>query len=217
MSVVVHLHRLILSWNHITSCNLYWANIELFGEISKITVNHAAFGKNHGKRLPSVIPSFSVVRSGFLTFRLLHATSWSPLSLWMTRTHSTALTAFLKFTWASFHQNPTHIFYSMFLMTANQQWLIWCTIGFKGVARAQVFTQRTLKTWPLLAGPGTWVWCIVSIQGIGVRPDVTQKNGPARIALSLWACGTNNASWLTLSADKRQADATYASGLHDRQ
>ena len=39
------LTKLILCWSHNTSCSLYWANIELFGEISKIT----AFGKNHGK------------------------------------------------------------------------------------------------------------------------------------------------------------------------
>jgi len=35
------LTELILCWNHNTSCSLYWANIELFGEISKITANHS--------------------------------------------------------------------------------------------------------------------------------------------------------------------------------
>jgi len=43
------LTELILWWNHNTSCSLYWTNIEVFVEISKIT----AFGKNHGKRRKS--------------------------------------------------------------------------------------------------------------------------------------------------------------------
>jgi len=34
------LAEFILSWNHNTSCSSYRVNIELFGEISKITANH---------------------------------------------------------------------------------------------------------------------------------------------------------------------------------
>jgi len=69
------LTELILCWNHNTSCSLYWANIELFGEISKIT----AFGKSRGKRRKSLKSRLPWFRDFLLSLFIPHLYSTSRL------------------------------------------------------------------------------------------------------------------------------------------